>query len=135
MSEVYVADVSCVPMAVRLTGPFGLGVAFGTGICMELVLERGHTRNPDGRKASIHCLGDLAEDSQDASLVALSFVRAHAGWFKRRYGFYIDPRQHKPADYLFMIKRLEFGVTGGSAGAAIAGTLLLSTSGHFSFLC
>jgi hypothetical protein len=66
--------------------------------------------------------GDLAEDSKDAALVALSFARAHAPWLKARYGFYIDPRQHKPSDYLFMIKGLERGVAGTSLGAALAGS-------------
>lgn len=57
----------------------------------------------------------------DAALVALSFVRAHAPWLKQRYGLYIDPRQNKPADYLFMIKFLDNIYEGPSLGAAVAG--------------
>jgi hypothetical protein len=65
--------------------------------------------------------GNIEEDSVDAALVALSFVRAHAPWLKQRYGLYIDPRQNKPADYLFMIKFLDNIYEGPSLGAAVAG--------------
>jgi hypothetical protein len=65
--------------------------------------------------------GTLDESLQDAALVSLSFVRAHAPWLKERYGLVRDPRAQRPKDYGFMIADLASSYSGESIGAAVAG--------------
>lgn len=122
-------------MAASINGPFALGVLRGKGARLQPVLQRGHTPNVDGRKASVHCMGDLGEDTKDSVLVALSFARAHAPWLRSRYGLYIDPRQNKPADFLFNIHGLQRGVRGDSVGAALAGKAAQSVPYKSAALC
>jgi hypothetical protein len=63
----------------------------------------------------------VGETAADSARVALSFVRAHGGWMRRRYGLRLDPRRRIGRDYRFCVEPLELRVVGYSAGAAYAG--------------
>jgi hypothetical protein len=70
--------------------------------------------------------GNVHETMGESARVALSFLRAHGRWLRKRYGVRADPRRRFGRDYRFSIDPVNVGVSGYSAGVAAAGTLILT---------
>jgi hypothetical protein len=78
----------------------------------------------------VACAGVIDDITRNTGDVAMSFLRAHAGWVDDAFKLKIDPRiRHKGDAYLDFSDSLSSSRCGPSCGAAVAGMCWL----HFNF--